>query len=532
MPGTLRVITARMDYLPRGTSPSWQAQAGARLAQPQQAVVSVYARGRDYHKVLRQRLQTLADWLQQAVGPLGHRVFTDSAPVLEAELATRSGIGWRGKHTLVLHRDAGSMFFLGEIFVDLALPLTPVLSGHCGACSACISACPTQAIVAPYQLDARRCISYLTIELDGPIPVEFRAAIGNRIYGCDDCQLACPWNKYAQRSALPDFDERHGLGQAGLLQLWAWDEADVSAPRPKAARSAASASAAGGATWPWRWAMPGARPAIWRWRRRCSRHCRARTRCWPSTSAGRWRSAACQRLEHQAAAAISTAVAGRRPACHHAGLDQRRMPPMQRRLFVLALAASPALSHAAEEPDYVVERLLGDSGNIEVRRYAAYTVAEVTVPGPADTAGNTAFPILAGYIFGGNQGARRMAMTAPVTQAPQAPQQMAMTTPVTQVAAGDSFVVQFVLPKGVTPETAPLPNDARIRIRLVPARRVAVVRYSGFWSEDNYRQHLAQLTEALRAASITGAGEPVLSRYDPPIMPWFLRRNEIWIDLA
>ena len=225
VPGTLRVITARMDYLPRATPADWQAQESARLMQPEQAVVSVYARGRDYHKVLRQRLQALADQLQQAVGPVGHRVFTDSAPVLEAELASRSGIGWRGKHTLVLHREAGSMFFLGEIYIDLALPLTPVLGEHCGACSACITACPTQAIVAPYRLDARRCISYLTIELSGPIPVEFRAAIGNRIYGCDDCQLACPWNKFAQRSALPDFDERHGLGHAGLLQLWAWDEA-------------------------------------------------------------------------------------------------------------------------------------------------------------------------------------------------------------------------------------------------------------------------------------------------------------------
>ena len=229
VPGTLRVVTARMDYLPRttnnNTADDWQAQETARLAQPQQAVVSVYARGRDYHKVLRQRLQTLADRLQQAVGPVGHRVFTDSAPVLEAELAARSGIGWRGKHTLLLHRDAGSMFFLGEIYIDLALPLTPPVSGHCGACSACITACPTQAIVAPHRLDARRCISYLTIELDGAIPAEFRAAIGNRIYGCDDCQLACPWNKFAQRSPLPDFDERHGLGTASLLQLWDWDEA-------------------------------------------------------------------------------------------------------------------------------------------------------------------------------------------------------------------------------------------------------------------------------------------------------------------
>ncbi len=225
VPGTLRVVTARMDYLPQATADGWQALAWQRQAAPQQAVVSLYARGRDYHKVLRQRLQQLADRLQQVVGPLGHRVFTDSAPVLEAELATRSGIGWRGKHTLVLHREAGSVFFLGELFVDLPLPLTPPLSGHCGECSACISACPTGAIVAPYRLDARRCISYLTIELDGPIPEEFRAAIGNRIYGCDDCQLACPWNKFAQRSALPDFDERNGLGSATLLQLWAWDEA-------------------------------------------------------------------------------------------------------------------------------------------------------------------------------------------------------------------------------------------------------------------------------------------------------------------
>jgi epoxyqueuosine reductase len=225
VPGTLRVITARMDYLPRAAPGDWQAQAWQQLDAPQQAVVSVYARGRDYHKVLRQRLQALADRLQQAVGPRGHRVFCDSAPVLEVELAGRSGIGWRGKHTLLLHRDAGSMFFLGELFIDLPLPLTPPVTDHCGSCSACIAACPTQAIVAPYRLDARRCISHLTIELDGPIPVEFRAAIGNRIYGCDDCQLACPWNKFARRSPLPDFDERHGLGTATLLQLWAWDEA-------------------------------------------------------------------------------------------------------------------------------------------------------------------------------------------------------------------------------------------------------------------------------------------------------------------
>jgi epoxyqueuosine reductase len=186
--------------------------------------VSLYARGRDYHKVLRQRLQKLADLIAADVGALGHRVFTDSAPVLEAELATRSGQGWRGKHTLVLHREGGSLFFLGEIYVDLALPPTPPVSAHCGECSACISACPTQAIVAPYRLDARRCISYLTIEHDGPIPLEFRRAMGNRIYGCDDCQLVCPWNKYARRSPLPDFDERAGLNAQPLAALLRWTE--------------------------------------------------------------------------------------------------------------------------------------------------------------------------------------------------------------------------------------------------------------------------------------------------------------------
>lgn len=226
VPGTLRVITARMDYLPRDTPAGWQAIEWQRLAMPAAAAVSMYARGRDYHKVLRTRLQRLADRLADAVGPFGHRVFTDSAPVLEVELAQRSGIGWRGKHTLVLHREAGSMFFLGEIYVDLALPLTAPVAPHCGSCSACLEVCPTQAIVAPYRLDARRCISYLTIEHDGPIPPELRAPIGNRIYGCDDCQLVCPWNKYAQRSTLPDFDAREPLGQATLLQLWAWSEAE------------------------------------------------------------------------------------------------------------------------------------------------------------------------------------------------------------------------------------------------------------------------------------------------------------------
>jgi len=225
VPGTVRVITARMDYLPRGADAAWSEAEWHRLRQPDQAVVSVYARGRDYHKVLRQRLQQLADQLAAAIGPFGHRVFTDSAPVLEVELAQRSGIGWRGKHTLTLSRDAGSMFFLGEIYVDLPLPLTESASAHCGTCSACIDVCPTRAIVAPYRLDARRCISYLTIEHDGPIPLELRPLMGNRVFGCDDCQLICPWNKYARRSTLPDFDARAQWHDADLLALWQWDEA-------------------------------------------------------------------------------------------------------------------------------------------------------------------------------------------------------------------------------------------------------------------------------------------------------------------
>lgn len=224
VPGTVRVVTARMDYLPRGADDGWVEREWKRLAMPGQATVSIYARGRDYHKVLRQRLQALADRIAEAAGPFGHRVFTDSAPVLEAELATRSGIGWRGKHTLALSREGGSMFFLGEVYVDLPLPVTPPAEAHCGRCTACLDVCPTRAIVAPYRLDARRCISYLTIEHPGPIPEDLRPLMGNRIYGCDDCQLACPWNKYARRSPLPDFDEREPLGGASLLELWAWGE--------------------------------------------------------------------------------------------------------------------------------------------------------------------------------------------------------------------------------------------------------------------------------------------------------------------
>ena len=241
VPGTVSVITARMNYLPRGlqagadgnadadadadaVGQGWQAFELGRLARPQEGVVSVYARGRDYHKVLRARLQKLSDRIAGAIGPFGHRVFTDSAPVLEAELAARSGQGWRGKHTLVLNREAGSMFFLGEIYVDMALPPSAPVTAHCGSCSACIDICPTQAIIAPHRLDARRCISYLTIEHAGPIPLELRPLLGNRIYGCDDCQLICPWNKFAQVSRLPDFDERKGLSGQQLVHLFAWDE--------------------------------------------------------------------------------------------------------------------------------------------------------------------------------------------------------------------------------------------------------------------------------------------------------------------
>ncbi|WP_427915551.1 tRNA epoxyqueuosine(34) reductase QueG [Ramlibacter sp. MMS24-I3-19] len=224
VPGTLSVITARMDYLPAATPDGWQAIEFERLQRPTEGIVSLYARGRDYHKVLRQRLQKLADRIAQDLGPFGHRAFTDSAPVLEVELATRSGQGWRGKHTLTLSREAGSMFFLGEIYVDLELPATEPETAHCGSCTACIDICPTGAIVGPQRLDARRCISYLTIEHAGAIPEELRPKIGNRIYGCDDCQLACPWNKFAQRSPLPDFDARPGFSDMPLAQLLAWSE--------------------------------------------------------------------------------------------------------------------------------------------------------------------------------------------------------------------------------------------------------------------------------------------------------------------
>ena len=225
VPGTLSVITLRMPYLPPDAG-AWQSATWRDLQQPTQGVVSWYARGRDYHKVMRTRLQRLAQQWQDAVGPLGYRVFTDSAPVLEVELASRSGLGWRGKHTLMLSREGGSMAFLGEIFVDMALPETAPVSAHCGSCQACLDICPTGAIVAPYRLDARRCIAYLTIEHPGPIAPQWRRAVGNRVYGCDDCQAVCPWNRYASASAVPDFAPRQALNPQDLLTWWRWNEAE------------------------------------------------------------------------------------------------------------------------------------------------------------------------------------------------------------------------------------------------------------------------------------------------------------------
>ena len=218
--GTLRVISVRMDYQP----PNAQ-DAEEVLAQSEKAFISRYALGRDYHKVLRQRMQKLCEQIEKEIGHFGYRVFTDSAPVLEVELAEKAGLGWRGKHTLLLTREAGSWFFLGEIYTDLPLPVDTKTSNHCGTCTACIDICPTKAIIAPYQLDARRCVSYLTIEHKTSIPIEFRPLIGNRIYGCDDCQLTCPWNKFGQITQQDDFHVRHGLDDALLTELFAWDKA-------------------------------------------------------------------------------------------------------------------------------------------------------------------------------------------------------------------------------------------------------------------------------------------------------------------
>jgi len=226
VPQALSAIMVRMDYLPGDSSSDWRNIELDANKKPEQAVISIYARGRDYHKVMKSRLKALADRISEEIGPFGYRAFTDTAPVMEVALAEKAGLGWRGKHTLLLNQRAGSTFFIGEIITDLDLPIDAPATSHCGNCSACINCCPTQAILAPFELDARRCISYLTIELKSSIPVELRPLIGNRVYGCDDCQLYCPWNKFAQVSDQPDFDVRNGLDNASLITLFNWDEAE------------------------------------------------------------------------------------------------------------------------------------------------------------------------------------------------------------------------------------------------------------------------------------------------------------------
>jgi len=227
--GTLRVISCRMDYAQAGGDAQAAAAEWRALAGGHRAYVARYARGRDYHRVLRGRLQKLCDRIGAEVGEFGHRVFSDSAPVMEVELARKAGIGWRGKHTLLLSREAGSWFFLGEVYTSLPLPVDAPASEHCGSCTKCIDVCPTRAIRGPYRLDARRCISYLTIELKGAIPEPLRPLVGNRVYGCDDCQLVCPWNSFAQPSAESGFAVRNGLDAASLVELFAWSAQDFDA---------------------------------------------------------------------------------------------------------------------------------------------------------------------------------------------------------------------------------------------------------------------------------------------------------------
>ncbi|HIG06732.1 MAG: tRNA epoxyqueuosine(34) reductase QueG [Methylococcales bacterium] len=219
IPGTKRIISVRMDYLPEN-----QKRIHTALENPENGFISRYALGRDYHKVIRNRLQKLCSRIEEEIGPFGYRAFVDSAPVLEKAIAEKAGLGWIGKHTNLINKQAGSWFFLGEIYTDLELPIDSATSSHCGDCTACIDICPTQAIIAPYQLDARRCISYLTIELDGSIPEPLRPLIGNRIYGCDDCQLICPWNRFAKTTENPDFNPRHNLNSSQLVNLFSWDE--------------------------------------------------------------------------------------------------------------------------------------------------------------------------------------------------------------------------------------------------------------------------------------------------------------------
>ena len=220
VPGTLRVIAARLNCNPPARA------AEEVMADGSKAFIARYTLGRDYHKIMRGRLQKLADRIQESVGAFRYRVFTDSAPVMEVELAQKAGLGWRGKHTLLLNREAGSFFVLGEIYTDMPLPADSVPENHCGTCQKCMDVCPTGAIVGPYQLDARRCIAYLTVELKGSIPEELRPLIGNRVYGCDDCQMTCPWNRYAQTTSEPDFAVRHGLDDVMLVELFGWSEAE------------------------------------------------------------------------------------------------------------------------------------------------------------------------------------------------------------------------------------------------------------------------------------------------------------------
>ena len=221
VPNTVRVISARLDYLPPSAADSWQT-----MQDGEKAFVSRYSLGRDYHKVMRQKLQKLCDKIADLNPSFEYRVFTDSAPVLEVALAEKAGLGWRGKHTLLINKERGSWFFLGEIYTNLPLPIDAKATNHCGSCSSCLEICPTKAIVAPYEVDARRCISYLTIELKTAIPVEFRPLIGNRVYGCDDCQLVCPWNKFAEVTQTPDFNVRNGLDDISLVECFSWSEAE------------------------------------------------------------------------------------------------------------------------------------------------------------------------------------------------------------------------------------------------------------------------------------------------------------------
>ncbi len=218
-PGTRTIVTVRMDYTPAQAAAAWPT-----LEDPERAYIARYTLGRDYHKLMRRRLQKLAERIQDAIGPFGYRAFVDSAPVLERAVARESGLGWIGKNTMLLSREGGSWFFLGELFTDLALPADEPTSAHCGTCRACLTICPTNALVGPHQLDAQRCISYLTIEHPGPIPEPLRPLLGNRVFGCDDCQLVCPWNRYARPTDEPDFQPRHGLDAAGLAELMDWDE--------------------------------------------------------------------------------------------------------------------------------------------------------------------------------------------------------------------------------------------------------------------------------------------------------------------